>query len=102
MCSEKNKEIVEEYFGKKEDNEPHNQLKTWALKKKLAPKNCPEPPSAKINDNGELVTEQKELEKLYLKTYVERLKPNPIPEDLKEVSDLRSLLFDLRLEMFGN
>ena len=102
VCSKKNKETVEEYFGKKDDNEPHNQLKTWALKKKLAPKNCPEAPSAKINEEGELVTEQKELEKLYLKTYVERLKPNPISEDMKEISELRSLLFDLRLDMCGN
>ena len=56
VCSKKNKETVEEYFGKKDDNEPHNQLKTWALKTKLAPKYCPEDPSATINEEGQLVT----------------------------------------------
>ena len=34
-----------------------------------------------------------------MQTYIERLKPNPIPEQLKNISDLKSFLFDLRLEM---
>ena len=99
ICSEKNKNIVKDYFGKENDDEPHNQVKTWSLKKRLVPKNSPEPPSAKIDGQGNLVTEKSELEKLYLQTYIERLKPNPIPEELKNISDLKSFLFDLRLEM---
>ena len=100
-CSERNKDIVKEYMDKENENEPHNQLKTWRLKKRLAPKNIPEPPSAKMNHEGQLVTDKAELEKLYLKTYIERLKPNPIPEELEEISDLRSFLFNLRLDICG-
>ena len=94
-CSEKNKEIVKEHLDNDSEDEPHNQLKTWRLKKRLVPKNSHESQSAKINLKGQLVTEKTELEKLYLETYVERLKPNPIPEDLEEISELKSLLLNL-------
>ena len=100
VCAERNKDIVKEYLGKvdEKDDEPHNQLKTWRLKKRLAPKNCEEPPSAKLNSEGNLVTEKSELEKLYLETYIERLKPNPTPEDLKNIVELKNVLFDLRMK----
>ena len=70
-------DIVDEYLGNADSDEPHNQIKTWKLKKKLAPKNTSDPPSAKMNAEGQLVTEKSELEKLYLNTYIEMLKPNP-------------------------
>ena len=98
FCSERNKDIVKDFLGKQDENEPHNQLKTWRLKKKLAPKNSPDPPSAKMNSKGQLITEKAELEKLYLDTYINRLKPNPVPDDLKDISELKSLLFKLRME----
>ena len=61
MCAERNKKIVNEYFSHDEnsEDEPHDQLKTWRLKKKLAPKNTEEPPTAKINSDGNLL--QKKL-----------------------------------------
>ena len=79
LCATKNKDTVKEYFGGTKDSlEGFNQVKTWALKKKLAPKNTIDPPSAKRNADGELVTNKEELEKLYLDTYVERLTNNPV------------------------
>ena len=92
---------MNEYFSHDEnsEDEPHDQLKTWRLKKKLAPKNTEEPPTAKMNSDGNLVTEKADLEKLYLSTYIERLSPNPIPEDLKDVVSLKNHLFDLRMNM---
>ena len=60
-CSQQNKEKVKNYLGSENDEfEPHNQLKTWKLKKKLVPKNSEDPPSAKMNPKGELVTEKGE------------------------------------------
>ena len=35
---------------------------------------------------------------MYLETYIERLKPNPVPEDLKEINELRKFLFQLRMD----
>ena len=45
-----------------------NQIGTWNLKKKLSPKNSQEPPMAKKDSLGNLVTDKAELEKLYLET----------------------------------
>ena len=97
-CSQQNKEKVKHYLGTENDElEPHNQLKTWKLKKKLVPKDSEDPPSAKMNQEGELLTDKTELEKLYLQTYIDRLKPNPVPKDLKDIFEIKNLLFDLRM-----
>ena len=68
------------------------------MKKRLCPKNILDAPSAKLNADGLLVSDPEELKKLYLQTYVERLTPNDIPENLKETEKLKHLLFSLRLE----
>ena len=73
-----------------------NQVRTWGLKKKLAPKNVIDPPAAKKDAEGKLVTEKSQLEKLYLETYKERLKPNPISENFQELKELKEYLFSLR------
>ena len=43
-----------------------NQVKTWGLTKKLCPKNTLDPPSAKKNKDGNLVSDKDALEKLYI------------------------------------
>ena len=98
VCANRNKEIVEEYFGSTRDVvEGFNQQKIWSLKKKLAPKNSIDPPSAKMNEAGKLVTNKAELEELYLDTYVKRLTPNPVKEGLEEIVKLKEMLFDMRM-----
>ena len=99
LCSLKNKELVNEYLGRTKDTlEGFSQVKTWNLRKKLAPKTSIDPPAAKRDATGKLVTDKKELEELYLKTYIDRLTPNPVKEDLEELFKLKSMLFDLRIE----
>ena len=71
------KNLVDDYLGRQNDVfEGYGQAKTWALKKKLCPKNIIEAPAAKKNKNGELITDRNELENLYSETYLNRLKPN--------------------------
>ena len=99
ICAQKNKETVEEYFSKEDDGlEGFNQARIWSLKKKLAPKNSEEPPMAKKDRHGNLVTEKSLLEKLYLDTYIERLKPNKIETNLKNLEKLKEFLFEIRYE----
>ena len=69
-----------------------------SLKKKLAPKNKIDPPSAKRNAAGQLVTNKTELEELYLDTYVQRLTPNPAKKDLEEIVKFKDILFNMRIE----
>ena len=66
----------------------------------MAPKNTIDPPAAKKNSKGNLVTDKAELEELYLNTYIERLKPNPVREDLQDIFELKDMLFDMRIEEF--
>ena len=97
ICSDKNKKIVDEYIGDIDSSpDGFNQIKTWGLKKKLSPKNVIDPPAAKKNSEGVLITGRKELKVLYLETYKARLTPNDISEDLVELKKLKEYLFSLR------
>ena len=96
FCANKNKLIVDDYLGKKEDTiEGYSQAKTWQLTKKLCPKNIIEPPCAKKDGNGDLVTEKEALEKLYVDTYTNRLKPNEIKQDYVELKSMKKYLFEI-------
>ena len=72
------------------------QAKIWNLKKKLFPKNGEEPPSARLNKVGELVTDKEALEALYLETYTERLQPNQKSPEYEDLISLKEYLFDLQ------
>ena len=99
LCCEKNKKIVEEYLGKQDDVlEGYSQPKTWKLKKKLAPKNTFDPPAAKKDKAGNLVTDKEGLENLYIETYKDRLQPNKIADGLEDLKSLKEYLFKLRMK----
>ena len=99
LCCEKNKKVVDDYLGNQNDAlEGFSQAKTWKLKKKLASKNTIDPPAAKKDKWGNLVTGKEALAALYIETYRDRLKPNPISNDLKDLKELKEYLFDLRLK----
>ena len=58
----KNKQLVDSYLGRYNDTlEGYNQIKTWGLMKKLAPKNTLEPAAAKIDRHGNLITNRDSL-----------------------------------------
>ena len=99
ICAEKNKNLVDEYLGKNNDViEGYGQTKTWALKKKLCPKNTFEAPAAKKDNDGKLITDRMELENLYSETYKKRLQPNPTIdgfEDLYEAKKVYQQILEL-------
>ena len=99
-CAAKNKKIVEDTL-KHIDNEIEgfNQPKIWKMKKLLAPKNTFDPPIAKLNEKGVLVNDVKNLEQLYIDTYVKRLTPNKMEDGLKDLESLKEFLFKLRYDI---
>ena len=100
-CAERNRDKVNDYFKNDEDTmENSSQLKTWNLKKKLAPKNTIEPPSAKRNSQGELTTDLEELKELYLETYRDRLTPNDVPEYLEDVEHIFKIILKVICHFF--
>jgi hypothetical protein len=95
-----NKDLATDYL--KELNDPlegFNIAKTWGLKKKLSPKNTPDPPMAKKDGQGNLVTDKAGLKELYLKTYMDRLKPNQIKPGLETLEEMKEYLFKLRFDI---
>ena len=100
LCAAKNKAIVDEYIGPRSDIfEGFSQAKTWNLMKKLSPKNTIDPPAAKKDNLGELVTDQEALETLYLETYKSRLQPNPVSKDMAELKYLKEYLYDMQINL---
>ena len=103
ICAAKNKAIVEDFLDKTNDTtEGFNQAKVWSMKKRLSPKNSIDPPCAKKDITGQLVTNKDELEKLYVATYEERLQPNKVTDDMNELKSLKEYLFYMKYNIAGN
>ena len=68
-----------------------SQLKLWKLKQRLCPK-PKDPPMAKKDLLGNLVTAPNELKELYAKTYEYRLRHRSMKEDLMDVYSLKTEL----------
>ena len=71
----------------------------WAIKKKVFPKNPPNLPVAKKDIHGRVITSHAELKKLYLETFVHRLRYRPIREEYSELLLKKEELFELRLRL---
>ena len=98
FCAERNKDVVNHYLSLKNDEfEGFSQANTWAVSKKLSPKNAEDQPAAKRDKYGNLITDSEALKSLYLETYVDRLQPNPISEDLKDLKEMKEFLLNLHI-----
>ena len=95
LCANNNKNKVKELIIDSDTFEGGIQAKIWSLRKKLAPKNVDQTPMAKKDESGNLLTSKTDLEDLYLRTYTSRLTPNPVAEEFREHSSLKSYLLQL-------
>ena len=84
-----------------DDTDNLNCIKMWQLKKKICSKKS-DPPVAKLNEKGELVTEPTQLKKLYENTYKKRLEHRTMKPELEGMYNLKMELFNLRLEVTKN
>ena len=71
----------------------------WAVNRKVFPKNTETLPFAKKNDKGVLVSSQKDLKELYLKTFIRRLRHRPIKPELANIKSLKEELCSKRMEV---
>ena len=74
-----------------------SQIGFWKLKKKLCPQIL-DPPMAKINEQGMLVTSPNLLKDLYLRTYKHRLRQRIMKKEYLEIFILKNELWDSRME----
>ena len=56
-------------------------------------------PVGKKDRKGNLITNHQGLKKLYLQTYIDRLRNRPIKGDFEEMKNLKQILFNLRLQL---
>ena len=71
----------------------------WGLLKKKCPKVRSTVPVGKKDRKGNVITNHKGLKKLYLKTYINRLRSRPIKEEFEDLKNLKLVLFNLRKEL---
>ena len=96
------KEVVEalkELGGDETQIDGGGRKKLWKLLKAKFPKNKNAFPMGKKDKKGNIITNHIGLKKLYLKTYIERLRNRPIREDFKDLKYLKELLFSLRYQL---
>ena len=98
LSASRNAEIVRNYV-KHLDSASGNlaQLGLWKLKRELCQPQV-DPPSAKRDKNGNLITAPNLLKKLYLNTYTNRLRSREIKPELLDLYFLKTELWELRLE----
>ena len=69
------------------------------MEKQNNPEKSSDVPMAKKDANGTLVTDKKQLERLYVDFYTERMSPNDMKEGLKDMEFHKERLFKLRMEI---
>jgi hypothetical protein len=73
--------------------------KLWELLKKKYPKCSPSIPVGKKDRFGNLITNHEGLKKLYLQTYMHRLRNRPIKKEFEEIKIWKEELFEIRIEL---
>ena len=97
--SDRNIKVVKEHINSIETLEGNfSQLGLWKLKQRLCPSNS-DPPMAKHDEKGNLITAPETLKKLYLETYVKRLSHRDMKEDYLDIYFLKTDLWQSRLEI---
>ena len=100
-CAQKNYELIKGEIENIDCEEGGlNSGNLWKLKKKLSPK-CRDPPTAMLDQNGNLLTSEQAIETLAVETYRKRLENRQIKEELKHIQTEKEELCKLRLEIAG-
>ena len=98
ISAEKNAKLIQEHVSDLKDSEgKFSQVSMWRLKSKIFPSKS-EPPMAKRNENGTLITAPDLLKNLYLNTYIERLRNRPIRPGLEDIYWVKTELWRMTLE----
>ena len=99
LCAKANyNKICEEISDIKCDEGGVNSGKLWKLKKKLSPR-CRDPPTAMMDFNGKLITSEKEIEKVAIKVFENRLRNRDMKAELSDMKKDKESLCKMRLEI---
>jgi hypothetical protein len=104
-CETLEEELADEYFDKvKEANAGIDcdeggsmASELWKLKRQLCPRSR-DPPTAMLDDEDTLITNEDQIKHMAVKAYKERLRNRPIAEGLEHVKDAKEKLADILME----
>ena len=97
-CAEDNRNrIKEELAGMKCEEGGINSGKLWSLRKKIFPRSR-DPPTAMCDAEGNLVTNEAEIEQIAVETYKMRLSNRPMKANLENIRKDKEELCSRRLE----
>ena len=102
IAEEYKKEIdktLKEFGGDDKNLCGSGRQKLWKLLKKKFPKCSLQNPMGKKDKYGNLITNHEELKKLYLETYVHRLRNRPMKSEYEEIKKLKEELFELKMNL---
>ena len=99
LSSVRNVQIVEDYIRNLECDEKFSHCGMWKLRKKLHPSKQMDPPMAKLDKDGNLITAPPLIRKLYLETYVDRLRHREMNTEFVELFHLKNELWKRQLEL---
>ena len=98
LMADRNAEMVKKQLSQINSTDGNfNQARIWKVKNKILPR-PKDPPMAKKDRGGNLVTAPLPLKKLYLETYRERLSHRPMKKEFEDIYQLKTLLWELRYE----
>ena len=96
LIAEKNAKTVKNHVESMVVNGNFSQIKLWKLKKKLCPATR-EPPMAKRDERGTMITAPELLKALYVRTYEDRLRCRKMRPGLEDILFLKNELWSNRL-----
>ena len=76
-----------------------SRIKLWKVKQRICPKNDTDYAIAKMDSEGDLVTEKSELKNLYAKVYKTRLEHREIKPNYSQLKELKNGLFEKRIKL---
>ena len=98
LSSARNVKIVQDYVQNLQCCGKFSQNGMWKIRKKLHPSKQVDPPMAKKDAKGNVITAPHLLKKLYLDTYKDRLRHRDMKQEFEQVYYLKTELWDRRLE----
>ena len=98
-------ELAEEYFEKVQkasagidcEDGGNMAIELWKLKKQLCPRSR-DPPTAMLDDDDDLVTNEDKIKEMAMKAYKNRLRNRPIKEGLEHILLAKEKLADMLME----
>ena len=97
LIYERNRKLIMDQINSTADMSGNlSRVKMWKVKQKVCPKVKNSVPIAKLDEEGNLVSNGSELKELYVRAYKYRLRHRDINPEFSKLKELKENLFEMR------